>query len=64
MPINLSDTKLKNLIRESVKEALETEVMKLRALAVLNVSEKEQKDIERRYSFPSKKQARSYVLKT
>lgn len=49
-------------MRESVKEALGTELMKLRALALPEISNKEQKDIERRYGKPMKRRARSFTL--
>lgn len=55
-----SDKKLRSLIKESVREVLETELMKLRDLALPEISKKEQKDIERRYGKPSRKKARSY----
>ena len=41
-----SDRKLKSLIKESVKEVLEAELMKLRAFLLPEVSHEEQKDIE------------------
>lgn len=62
MPTTVNARKLKTLIKESVKEVLETELMKLRALALPEVSEKEQKDIEKRYGKPSRKRAKSYTL--
>jgi DNA invertase Pin-like site-specific DNA recombinase len=40
------------LIKESVKEVLEQEMMRLRALMFSYISEAEQKDIERRYKKP------------
>ena len=48
MVISVSDQKLKGFIKESVREVLETELMKLRAFALPEVSEQEQKDIEKR----------------
>jgi len=57
-----SDKKLRSLIKESVREVLGTEIMKLRALALPEVSDKEQKDIEKRYGKPSGKRAASYSL--
>lgn len=62
MVISIDDKKLKNLIKESVKEALEAEFMKLRALALPTVIKKEQQDIEDRYNTPSRKRAKSYAL--
>jgi len=55
MGINISDKKLKNIIKESVKEVLESEIMKLRAFAVPEISEKEQKEIEKTHNLPSSK---------
>ncbi|KKS38556.1 MAG: hypothetical protein A3G49_06630 [Candidatus Sungbacteria bacterium RIFCSPLOWO2_12_FULL_41_11] len=60
---NISDKKLKFLIKESVKEVLETEVMKLRILGLPHVSDREQKDIEKRYGQkPSRLGTRSHEL--
>ena len=63
MVVNLSDKKLKTLVKESVREALRSEIMKLRALVAPEVSQKEQEDIEKRYGVPSKKPVKSYALK-
>ena len=63
MVVNTSDAKLKTIVKESVKEALRAEMMKLRALVLPEVSEKEQKDIKKRYGAPSKKIAKSHVLR-
>ena len=51
--IEISKKDLKILIKESVKEALEQEIMRLRALMLPYVSKAEQKDIERRYKKPT-----------
>jgi len=48
----ITEQKLKRLIKEGVQEALSTELMKLRALALPNVSDKEQSDIESLYKKP------------
>jgi hypothetical protein len=50
--IAISKKDLKILIKESVKEVLEQEMMRLRALMLPYVSKAEQKDIERRYKKP------------
>jgi hypothetical protein len=50
--IIISKKDLKILIKESVKEVLEQEMMRLRALMLPYVSKAEQKDIERRYKKP------------
>jgi hypothetical protein len=47
--ITISKKDLKILIKESVKEVLEQEMTRLRALMLPYISEAEQKDIERRY---------------
>ncbi|MCH8986590.1 hypothetical protein IIA94_00250 [Patescibacteria group bacterium] len=62
MATTIEDKKLKSLIKESVKEVLETELMKLRALALPDVSKGEQSDIEKRYGKLSKRKAKSYSL--
>lgn len=62
MVTTISEKKLKNLVKESVREALTTELAKFRALALPEVSAKEQRDIERRYGRPSRKRGRSYTL--
>lgn len=63
MIISVSDKKFKTIIKESVREVLRSEIMKLRALFLPEVSEREQKDIEKRYGVPSKKAIKSYTLK-
>ena len=60
MVTTIEDKKLKSLIKESVKEVLEAEFMKLRALALPDVFKGEQGDIEKRYGKPSRKKAKSY----
>ena len=50
--ITISKKDLKILIKESVKEVLEQEIMRLRALMLPYVSKAEQKDIERLYKEP------------
>jgi len=62
MTTGVSEKKLKSLIKESVKEVLETELMKLRAFVLPEVSQDEQKDIEKRYGKPSRIRAKSYGL--
>jgi len=43
---------LKTVVKESVREVLNQELMKFRALLLPFVSQKEQKDIEKRYGKP------------
>jgi hypothetical protein len=53
--IIISKKDLKILIKESVKEVLEQEMIRLRALMLPYVSEAEQKDIEKLYKRPSRR---------
>lgn len=62
MTTTLNETELKSLIKESLKEVLENELIRLRAFALPEVSKKEQKDIEKRYGSPSRKRVKSYSL--
>jgi len=61
--ITITETKLKNLFREILKEVLTLEFMKLRADLFPFVSDKEQKEIERLYKKPSQKIAKSVKFK-
>ncbi|MEK7117638.1 MAG: hypothetical protein AAB861_02580 [Patescibacteria group bacterium] len=51
--ITIPKKELKSTIKESVKEALNQELMSLRALLLPLISKREQKDIENRYGKPS-----------
>ena len=62
MVTNISDKKLKGIIKESVREVFDASLMKLRAFALPHVSDKEQKDIEKQYGKPSREKAKSYSL--
>jgi hypothetical protein len=57
--ITIPKKELKTVIKESVREVLNQELMKFRALLLPLISEKEQKDIERRYGRPSRKLAKT-----
>lgn len=54
---------LETMIKNSVREVLEQELIKFRGLLAPFVSEKEQKDIEDRYGEPSRKTAKSVKVK-
>ena len=56
------EEKLKNIIKEAVKDALEDELMKMRLLLAPYVSDKEQKEIEEHYGKPSKEVVRALRL--
>ena len=45
--ITVSKTELRKIVKEGVRDALDTELMKLRSLALPTVSPKEQKEIEK-----------------
>lgn len=57
--ITIPKEELKTVIKESIREILEQESMKFRALLMPSVSQKEQKDIEKRYGRPSRRVAKS-----
>lgn len=57
MTIQLTEQKLKMLIKQSVQEGLSTELMKLRAMLLPFVSDEEQEDIEKLYGEPSREEA-------
>ena len=65
MAIQIQGKQLKNLIKESLGEILKAEAAKLRGLGLPFVSEREQKDIEKRYGKRSsrEKSKTSYDLK-
>jgi len=59
---NLGEQRLKTLIKESIKESIGAEILKLRAAFLPYVSEKEQKNIEQLYKKPSRKIAKIYNI--
>jgi len=61
--ITIPKKELKTIVKESVREILEQESMKFRALFMPLVSQKEQRDIEKRYDKPSRKIAKSTEIK-
>jgi len=63
MNFKIEEKQLKLLIKESVKEAISSEFMKLRAFLVPYVSDKEQKDIEKFYKKPFRKVGKNYKIK-
>ena len=60
--IGLQERRLKLLIRESVRESISAEIMKLRAAFLPFVSVKEQKEIERLYKKPCRAVSKTYVV--
>lgn len=63
MTTQLTEKKLKTLVRESVAEALDFRLMRLSSVLLPYVSKKEQKEIERLYKKPARKAAKSYFVK-
>lgn len=63
MITTLSERKLKFLVTESVKEALDSKFMKLSSLLLSYVPNKEQKEIERLYKQPVRKAIKNYFAK-
>lgn len=63
MVTQLNEKQLKMIVRQSVKEVLDANLMRLGALFFPFVSLKEQKEIERLYKKPSRKIARSCEIK-
>lgn len=59
----ITEQKLKRFIKEGVREALAAELMKLRALALPDVSDREQRDIERRHGKPSRRVAKTVIVR-
>lgn len=55
----LEDEKIRNIIREEIASSLEKFFMKLRLLSLPEISDKEQKEIEKLYKRPSKKVKRT-----
>lgn len=58
----ITPRRLKTMVKESVKEVFDAELMKLRSTILPFISEQEQKDIERRYKKPSHRVAKTYTL--
>ena len=63
MTTQLTEKKLKAIVKESVHEALDSRLLKLGALLVPHVSKKEQHEIEKLYKAPSKKASKSHFIK-
>ncbi|OQX00622.1 hypothetical protein BWK69_01065 [Candidatus Parcubacteria bacterium A4] len=60
--ITISEKKIKMVVRESVREAFAQELIKLRALLLPSVSQKEQKNIKKLYNKPSYDTAKSIEI--
>ena len=57
-----NEAKLRQIVKEAVRDALEEEIMKLRLLFAPYLSDEEQEEIEKTYDEPSKEVARTLVI--
>lgn len=60
--ITIPKKELKVVVKESVREVFVQELMKFRALLLPDVSQKEQKDIEKRYGRPVRRSVKSVEI--
>jgi hypothetical protein len=58
----IKEAKLREIVREAVRDALTEEFGKLRLALVPYISDEEQKEIEAIYAKPSKKAVRTLLL--
>lgn len=58
--ISFNEQKLKTLIKESVREGIKAEILKLRVAFLPYIDNTEQKEIEKKYRKPSRKVAKTY----
>ena len=58
----VSHAELKSIVKESVKEALEEELIRVRLMFFSEVSDKEMLDISARYGKPERKSVRKETL--
>ncbi len=58
----VSNEELKALVKESVKEALEEELVKMRLMFFPEVSDDEMNDIAERYGKPENKSVRKEII--
>ena len=61
--ITMSTTDLRKIVRTSVREGIQAEIMNIRALALPYVSKGEQREIEKLYKNPSKNISKSHFVK-
>ena len=57
-----NENRLKDIIREAVRDVLEEEMMKVKLLLAPYVSDEEQREIEESHGEPSKQVARTLIL--
>lgn len=56
------EAKLRQIVKEAVRDALEEELLKMRLLLAPYISDEEQEEIEKSYGEPSKDVSRSLIL--
>lgn len=56
------EAKLRQIVKEAVRDALEEELLKMRLLLAPYISDEEQEEIEKHYGEPSKDVSRSLIL--
>jgi len=56
------EAKLREIVKEAVRDALEEELLKLRLLLAPYISDEEQEEIEKSFGEPSKDVSRSLIL--
>jgi len=56
------EAKLRQIVKEAVRDALEEELLKMRLLLAPYISDEEQQEIEKSYGEPSKDVSRSLIL--
>ena len=59
----INESKFKKIIRDVVEDVLKKEMAKLRLLIASYISDEEQKEIEANYKKPSKRTAKTLLLK-
>jgi len=57
-----NENRLKDIIKEAVRDVLEEEMMKVKLLLAPYVSDEEQREIEESHGEPSKQVARTLIL--
>ncbi|KKT78270.1 MAG: hypothetical protein UX24_C0006G0010 [Candidatus Giovannonibacteria bacterium GW2011_GWB1_45_9b] len=62
MAVILEEKKIRAIVKESVKEAMDAQMIKLGAFLIPHMSAKEQKNIVKLYKWPSRKASRSYQV--
>ena len=60
MAVILEEKKIRAIFKESVKEAMDAQMIKLGAFLIPHMSAKEQKNITKLYRAPSRKAEKSY----